>query len=127
MICLMIRQPPRSTLTDTLVPYSPLVRSHFAPKRPNDFQADRRAVVLLGRIGNGLDLSHRADDLADRDPPPLAREADDIAHAVDARSEEHTSELQSLMRRSYAVFCSKIKNHIKLFYHSTPLPASFIP
>src|SRR3546814_19277004 len=77
---LMIRRPPRSTRTDTLFPYTTLFRS-----------ADRRAIIGVMR----------------RRPPE-----EDLVHtdlALVHRSEEHTSELQSLMRISYAVFCLKKK------------------
>src|SRR3546814_4537922 len=77
----MIRRPPRSTRTDTLFPYTTLFRS----PGPARGMAQRAAT---GRSGAA-------------DPSP--------ACAIDARSEEHTSELQSLMRISYAVFCLKKK------------------
>src|SRR3546814_4594836 len=102
----MIRPPPRSTRTDTLFSYTTLFRSsptapcanrlrHCgsqspAPPRPdtpghNDRRADASPSDAAGRDGRPR-------------PPP-------------ERSEEHTSELQSLMRTSYAVFCSKKKKH----------------
>src|SRR3546814_6265241 len=93
----MIRRPPRSTRTDTLFPYTTLFRSsgHFAhPRLP----AGGRYLHLRQRGG--------------RHAVPRARRA----HVADpgrahrpVRSEEHTSELQSLMRISYAVFCLKKK------------------
>src|SRR3546814_6719963 len=76
----MIRRPPRSTRTDTLFPYTTLFRSHLARQRHGD----------IDDIGGDGD-------------------AGEHAKAV-ARSEEHTSELQSLMRISYAVFCLTKKN-----------------
>src|SRR3546814_4525754 len=78
----MIRRPPRSTRTDTLFPYTTLFRS------PEEFEACVRAAVeeAAGRV------------------PVVAG-----AGYGTARSEEHTSELQSLMRISYAVFCLKKK------------------
>src|SRR3546814_15769005 len=79
-VFLMIRRPPRSTRTDTLFPYTTLFRSLWR-RRPR-----RPPRPRLGR-------RHRADH------PLLPR----------PRSEEHTSELQSLMRISYAVFCLKNK------------------
>src|SRR3546814_7551476 len=91
----MIRRPPRSTRTDTLFPYTTLFRSAFrgaAPGRPGrrrdqDRAAHRRmAAARAGRRHHGQ-----------QDQRVL-------------RSEEHTSELQSLMRISYAVFCLKKKN-----------------
>src|SRR3546814_15175765 len=92
--CLMIRRPPRSTRTDTLFPYTTLFRS-------------RRLADA------GLDVAHEARG-AVRVARAAARHADarlDLAELV-RRSEEHTSELQSLMRISYAVFCLKKKNKI---------------
>src|SRR3546814_19887414 len=86
---LMIRRPPRSTRTDTLFPYTTLFRSGL---RRADGQLQQRATGDAdGRAGAGR--AHR--------PGP----------APDRRSEEHTSELQSLMRISYAVFCLKKKNN----------------
>src|SRR3546814_5853553 len=93
----MIRRPPRSTRTDTLFPYTTLFRS---PAEETDGEP---------RPPPPVDQRHRR-------RPPLALAA--LRHAEDAappqrpqqgRSEEHTSELQSLMRISYAVFCLKKK------------------
>src|SRR3546814_10310834 len=83
---LMIRRPPRSTRTDTLFPYTTLFRS------------SRFYLILRSPAG--------------RQPGRASRRT----HAADAavllrRSEEHTSELQSLMRISYAVFCLKKKTN----------------
>src|SRR3546814_8519474 len=85
----MIRQPPRSTRTDTLFPYTTLFRSGTittrqccSDSRSSEAQSPRRAT-------------------------PIATPS---AHRHFNRSEEHTSELQSLMRISYAVFCLKKKN-----------------
>src|SRR3546814_5880470 len=97
----MIRRPPRSTRTDTLFPYTTLFRStgglHAARGRardrgPGKRQAARRRARRQGR----LDRQRVAQEGR---PAVLPR----------ARSEEHTSELQSLMRISYAVFCLKKK------------------
>src|SRR3546814_10496101 len=104
----MIRRPPRSTRTDTLFPYTTLFRSD------RDASARARARHRLRH------RAHPADRMA-----PLARLAVHLAeHMVEQhigaagrvgagiiadRSEEHTSELQSLMRISYAVFCLKKK------------------
>src|SRR3546814_4954998 len=96
----MIRRPPRSTLTDTLFPYTTLFRSRGRP-RP-----DRRGrgYILLRREprGEGPGQDRAKAGRGGR------RDRDRRAHR---RSEEHTSELQSLMRISYAVFCLKKKNH----------------
>src|SRR3546814_3436172 len=91
----MIRRPPRSTRTDTLVPYTTLFRSADAH--------DRRIQPIEGMFhGDGRDLG------ADAGERPAFLDADDAV----GRSEEHTSELQSLMRISYAVFCLKKKNSV---------------
>src|SRR3546814_10126763 len=107
---LMIRRPPRSTRIDTLFPYPTLFRSHARSiLRHRATHLGRRH----GRLVNLPDLEHEpvpdcldAHARADRDRlagrPGLPR------------SEEHTSELQSLMRNSYAVFCSKKKKIIKI-------------
>src|SRR3546814_3984750 len=88
----MIRRPPRSTRTDTLFPYTTLFRSLLladihdpGEHRPvADVERRDREVVRVGDIEDGFS-------------------------GVEHRSEEHTSELQSLMRISYAVFCLKKK------------------
>src|SRR3546814_6392620 len=114
----MIRRRPRSTRTDTLFPYTTLFRSvgegvHQArailqPQRVEharlrDVGVDQQHVVIgldreaQGKVDGGEGLA-------------LARVRRSDQHAVSARrSEEHTSELQSLMRISYAVFCLKKK------------------
>src|SRR3546814_1415640 len=86
---LMIRRPPRSTRTDTLFPYTTLFRS----------------VVKLGLLVGAAPLRlQRPDRGAEHGNRQTADE-----DSQRARSEEHTSELQSLMRISYAVFCLKKK------------------
>src|SRR3546814_4668673 len=85
----MIRRPPRSTRTDTLFPYTTLFRSHACRRRRGG--QPRRGVCRCRHHG-GHCLAGRA-----------------YAATVRGRSEEHTSELQSLMRISYAVFCLKKK------------------
>src|SRR3546814_7841042 len=123
----MIRRPPRSTLTDTLVPYTPLCRSaggqqqHAGQQRENQ---PARAVMCEQPVQTG-------DDRHPAQRVPLARlgifHASSLVRGIGAerslsqgsattsrccqRSEEHTSELQSLMRISYAVFCLKKKTH----------------
>src|SRR3546814_7637307 len=91
----MRRRPPRSTRTDTLFPYTTLFRSHPP-------QGDRRARAAAE--------GHRAADRRRREAhggEPGARPRG--RPQLRRRSEEHTSELQSLMRISYAVFCLKKK------------------
>src|SRR3546814_1943309 len=89
----MIRRPPRSTRTDTLFPYTTLFRS--APTAPR---------YIVGSCGGAL---HKSNTIKQINRVPIA----DIPFhcVVSPRSEEHTSELQSLMRISYAVFCLKKK------------------
>src|SRR3546814_4990569 len=105
---LMIRRPPRSTRTDTLFPYTTLFRSTKSNKvlafeakdglQGNEFNRYHFLKSPDGRIffggTRGWTVFH----------------PDSIK--INPRSEEHTSELQSLMRISYAVFCLKKKNHI---------------
>src|SRR3546814_13615279 len=96
---LMIRRPPRSTRTDTLFPYTTLFRSAGTVVRRLD--ADRR-VHLFGR--------HQARQ-ARAGAGRRQESHGDHAGRRSRRSEEHTSELQSLMRISYAVFCLNKKRH----------------
>src|SRR3546814_9896276 len=91
----MIRRPPRSTRTDTLFPYTTLFRSK-----------DPEALPRHGRAELPGDPRRACQHPL---PPGLRRLAGGAA-ALAGRSEEHTSELQSLMRISYAVFCLKKKN-----------------
>src|SRR3546814_3857189 len=133
---LMIRRPPRSTRTDTLFPYTTLFRSCFAcePRRPltrrtltvpplPSFLAMLQVLHLLAALGRDagrrlhfVQATERCAHQVDR----VARAGGLGQHVLDAhrlqhgahratRSEEHTSELQSLMRISYAVFCLKKK------------------
>src|SRR3546814_4223805 len=90
----MIRRPPRSTRTDTLFPYTTLFRSQ------------RRTLGQRNAGPTGNDLHHGVERRRLRDRN-RSRQA---AAGRLSRSEEHTSELQSLMRISYAVFCLKKKN-----------------
>src|SRR3546814_6137828 len=103
---LMIRRPPRSTRTDTLFPYTTLFRS------ARGGWADRAADPAVHLPRRVLHRGGRHQRLRAR------RRHGRGAHQ---RSEEHTSELQSLMRISYAVFCLKKKIiflfHILLFYY----------
>src|SRR3546814_4470029 len=127
---LMIRRPPRPTRTDTLFPYTTLIRSGVVERGRALLQerADRLAVVggeagqdlgAVLQVDAGLEAAHL--ELA---PGHLLGHADSpravgghqcgglerrVEQLVVRRSEEHTSELQSLMRISYAVFCLKKK------------------
>src|SRR3546814_12581083 len=106
-VCLMGRVTPRSTRTATLFPYTPLFRSGPAAKYPREVVF---APARGGRDGGERGVFVRVvGDVLDG-----ARDALEVPRAVGAcggRSEEHTSELQSLMRNSYAVFCSKKKTN----------------
>src|SRR3546814_12887760 len=97
---LMIRRPPRSTRTDTLFPYTTLFRSCKRAARPENFalacMRSPLAAFSTGYWSSSTPIQTQA-------IPPLMK-------GRDLRSEEHTSELQSLMRISYAVFCLKKKN-----------------
>src|SRR3546814_4670211 len=97
----MIRRPPRSTRTDTLFPYTTLFRS--SPRRSGE-AAGMAEVQLhpdwLARIGGEFEQPYMA---------ALKQFLSEERAKGKARSEEHTSELQSLMRISYAVFCLKKK------------------
>src|SRR3546814_4131562 len=142
----MIRRPPRSTRTDTLFPYTTLVRSDEALGRVRaKAQVADRAIpdahvgpvivrghvdgadvalyaAAIGPVGMGQQhlalADHLADhgDMADRHGT-AGREGKDRADAGFMRSEEHTSELQSLMRISYAVFCLITKIQLTVTVH----------
>src|SRR3546814_2752387 len=99
----MIRRPPRSTRTDTLFPYTTLFRSADA-RRGDDETAALVGVVGAGQPDAEMGLVEGVLGEADRGE----QAADGAGDLV--RSEEHTSELQSLMRISYAVFCLTTKN-----------------
>src|SRR3546814_9152046 len=93
----MIRRPPRSTRTDTLFPYTTLFRSLAIPQADTGNERSSRSVDRFGPdLLRGCLVEHGIHHM--------------IVFEVD-RSEEHTSELQSLMRNSYAVFCLKQKKH----------------
>src|SRR3546814_8146744 len=135
----MIRRPRRSTRTDTRFPETTRYRAHTRPKRlipdlpehlgvlvgdgavvPDRFPADhpdRRGghagggvdaeqLFWLGRGGDGVHPPEYRDD-------HYGRAGRFVGRDPQLRSEEHTSELQSLMRISYAVFCLKKKKHTK--------------
>src|SRR3546814_9323507 len=93
---LMIRRPPRSTRTDTRFPYTTLFRSVAPP-----------ATLDKSHKGRAVAPAH-----AGASPRPFHRQRGEQSDRPMARSEEHTSELQSLMRISYAVFCLKKKKLI---------------
>src|SRR3546814_9789240 len=98
----MHRRPPRATRTDTLFPYTTLFRSAVALFRSATPSDGRAKVRADGRHSSSLPASR---SLFQAHRTHVWR----CAHHW--RSEEHTSELQSLMRTSYAVFCCKKKRH----------------
>src|SRR3546814_1892046 len=100
----MIRRPPRSTRTDTLFPYTTLFRSVV--------ELALKAASLIGNGLYGVDLKQTPKGVVVievNDYPSINQGEEDAVLKDDLRSEEHTSELQSLMRNSYAVFCLKKK------------------
>src|SRR3546814_8952905 len=97
----MIRRPPRTTRTDTLFPYTTLFRSPHAP----DYQIDSMRDAFFGGAWAFSQLLLQAQSRAGSDG--VCGMLDAILDELNERSEEHTSELQSLMRISYAVFCLK--------------------
>src|SRR3546814_7407806 len=96
----MIRRPPRSTRTDTLFPYTTLFRSGQGP-------GDARLRCGVDRCA-GFDHGDRGRRDVANATAMVLMDADRFG-VSQLRSEEHTSELQSLMRTSYAVFCLKKK------------------
>src|SRR3546814_1687050 len=97
----MIRRPPRSTRTDTLFPYTTLFRS-----------VATTTMSMMRKAASGC----RRRSLRRARPQPrrsrFATRSGTCTRTATARSEEHTSELQSLMRISYAVFCLKKKKQL---------------
>src|SRR3546814_6184334 len=121
----MVRRPPRSTRTDTLFPYATLFRS---------------IAFLIWPIEDLDVVAHTHDELppghlhlAEGHPEGRAAHAfviDELhPHWPIRRSEEHTSELQSLMRISYAVFClnQKITHNKVSTHHQTPQHNTYLP
>src|SRR3546814_3039898 len=109
----MIRQPPRSTRTDTLFPYTTLFRSG-------------RLLIPLSSVSPTLKmrrLYNTRTPFKNMKFQPLAIDVEQTKKryyrcSFNARSEEHTSELQSLMRISYAVFCLKKKSTLNNTLHT---------
>src|SRR3546814_10471849 len=125
----MIRRTPRSTRTATLFPYTPLFRSlspaslrqlapgtHLVLPSPNGSALSamlRDRTAFAGSLRNASAVAAAAQDAA----AESIRKRIAVIAAGEHRSEEHTSELQSLMRISYAVFCLKKKKHINKKTH----------
>src|SRR3546814_9579707 len=115
----MIRRPPRSTRTDTLFPYTTLFRSCRFGFRFLKFGDD--AFRVLHESAPDFSRGHFACRAVQKPhAEPLLDSSDMFGRH--GRSEEHTSELQSLMRISYAVFCLKKKNqnnlHLTIILHT---------
>src|SRR3546814_1149183 len=100
----MIRRPPRSTRTDTLFPYTTLFRS--SPLEAEILWQKRLKFELIDEMMNKKTLDEAKEVVRKRYERMLKNVGE-----IENRSEEHTSELQSLMRISYAVFCLKKKIH----------------
>src|SRR3546814_6046744 len=129
----MIRRPPRSTRTDTLFPYTTLFRSERAfHRRGTALRSILRPIVARAAEPSAAEADARPDDRGQRRRKTrvrgrpagarrarawrdrrMARAIGVPARARATRSEEHTSELQSLMRISYAVFCLKKKKKLQ--------------
>src|SRR3546814_4519235 len=117
---LMIRRPPRSTRTDTLFPYTTLFRSRISAIRKiasflNSASSPPPSSANSGAVTNTPVMLINAAPTTARAIFPPASVVYEVADWI--RSEEHTSELQSLMRISYAVFCLKKKNTQNNNYH----------
>src|SRR3546814_9279785 len=109
----MLRRPPGSTRTDTLFPYTTLFRSR-RPVDPGLGRAGQRHPDQCGARGERkLDPRLGGPEHPHREVRPHA-----ALSLTERRSEEHTSELQSLMRISYAVFCLKKKKQQRTEQHS---------
>src|SRR3546814_8983697 len=117
----MIRRPPRSTRTDTLFPYTTLFRSPSFPRRresishPVVWTQRRRWIPAFAGMTEGkkANASVTQDQIGKHRiiVPVTLTIGEEVSKSRPRRSEEHTSELQSLMRISYAVFCLKKKNN----------------
>src|SRR3546814_4746371 len=103
LFVLRIRRPPRSTRTDTLFPYTTLFRS---PACALPLRGGERPSRERPGMTRPASATLASPPVAGRRPPPTPPKPPRTG-----RSEEHTSELQSLMRISYAVFCLKKKKH----------------
>src|SRR3546814_7542107 len=118
----MIRRPPRSTRSDTLFPYTTRFRSNGC-RSATEIGRDLEQAVKLGRGASHSRMQAMQDRMILVQPAEQGRSVtlegqqlsalptrSQAVESATGRSEEHTSELQSLMRNSYAVFCLKKKN-----------------
>src|SRR3546814_5301391 len=108
----MIRLPPRSTRTDTLFPYTTLFRSTTATDGQLVLQWQNLPEPMAGEplLSDALRSEIREAVVEHAGPVRVVIKTTGVHRSDAGRSEEHTSELQSLMRISYAVFCLKKKN-----------------
>src|SRR3546814_2930981 len=119
----MIRRPPRSTRTDTLFPYTTLFRSPPLVGKPSG------VLSALGSQPPARGCNERLNQNQNQQVSMIIAailrmssvDVTVVSHTLESRSEEHTSELQSLMRISYAVFCLKKKKQTK---HKTKITRS---
>src|SRR3546814_6573205 len=112
----MIRRPPISTRTDTLLPYTTLFRSIVAliiprPSRLSLSVQRIRSPSCTSTMNTIQSITAQTSQGANQTAESIGNLAQLAADLRRSRSEEHTSELQSLMRISYAVFCLKKKNN----------------
>src|SRR3546814_5479308 len=118
----MIRRPPRSTRTDTLFPYTTLFRSPYHSSSSSSGSHETIHTRRRGVSGPSLSSTNRDVDRTSHGNIVRNDEHRASCATTSRRSEEHTSELQSLMRISYAVFClkkKKNKNKRKHTQHNT--------
>src|SRR3546814_3172224 len=120
----MIRRPPRSTRTDTLFPYTTLFRSSHACCKAAPCGVWPIASIVVTELSPMLSTAVMQDRVAA--PPTCTVQAPhsawpqpNLVPVMPSRSEEHTYELQSLMRISYAVFCLKKKKQHQLIIYCT--------
>src|SRR3546814_945001 len=104
----MLRRPPRSTRTDTLFPYTTLFRSVGISRNHSGATPIATGTSASKKAATVQPHRHRASNSPSNTATPSSGRKD-----ASGRSEEHTSELQSLMRISYAVFCLKKKKKKK--------------
>src|SRR3546814_10789557 len=114
----MVRRPPRSTRTDTLFPYTTLFRSGFLTQACHGFKSQKNDDGWI-ELFNGKDLE-------DWFVKINGHEVGVNYGETFRRSEEHTSELQSLMRISYAVFCLKKKKTQTIKSNTIPISSTTV-
>src|SRR3546814_8095420 len=110
VVFLMIRRPPRSTRTDTLFPYTTLFRS--AAEIAKDSPSNSASATASPASNAGCANAPMSSSI------PRPASSSTTATSWISRSEEHTSELQSLMRTSYAVFCLKKNKYDPQAWHT---------